>query len=141
MRKLSVSITGAVMAGLGVQELVELDTVAPDEIVRALAGNPKLLLLDEPAAGMNHAETEELMSLIAKIRRDFKLAILLIEHDMKLVMGICERIVVLDHGEVIAAGAPADIARDPAVARSVSCSNAASQIIGRVAIPSIGRSQ
>jgi branched-chain amino acid transport system ATP-binding protein len=79
------------------------------EIVRALAGKPKLMLLDEPAAGMNHAETEELMGLIQKVRRDFNLAVLLIEHDMKLVMGICERIVVLDHGVVIAEGLPKDI--------------------------------
>jgi branched-chain amino acid transport system ATP-binding protein len=79
------------------------------EIVRALAGHPKLVLLDEPAAGMNHSETEELMGLIQKVRKDFNLAVLLIEHDMKLVMGICERIVVLDHGVVIAEGLPKDI--------------------------------
>ena len=85
------------------------------EIVRALAGRPKLLLLDEPAAGMNHSETAELMGLIQKIRYDFKLAVLLIEHDMKLVMGICERIVVLDHGVVIAQGSPKDIQNNPKV--------------------------
>ncbi|MGE3680362.1 MAG: ABC transporter ATP-binding protein [Bdellovibrionales bacterium] len=85
------------------------------EIVRALAGNPKLLLLDEPAAGMNHAETEELMGLIQKIRDEFRLAVLLIEHDMKLVMGICERIVVLDHGEIIAQGLPQEIQNNPRV--------------------------
>lgn len=85
------------------------------EIVRALAGKPKLMLLDEPAAGMNHSETAELMSLIQKIRHDFKLAVLLIEHDMKLVMGICERIVVLDHGVVIAEGVPKDIQNNPKV--------------------------
>lgn len=85
------------------------------EIVRALAGRPRLLLLDEPAAGMNHSETEELMNLIQKIRHDFKLSILLIEHDMKLVMGICERIVVLDHGEVIAQGKPKEIQGNPKV--------------------------
>lgn len=79
------------------------------EIVRALAGKPKLILLDEPAAGMNHSETHDLMNLIQKIRKDFNLAVLLIEHDMKLVMGICERIIVLDHGVVIAEGLPADI--------------------------------
>lgn len=79
------------------------------EIVRALAGDPKLILLDEPAAGMNHSETEELMTLISRVRKEFNLAILLIEHDMKLVMGICERIVVLDHGIVIAEGLPKDI--------------------------------
>src|SRR5665213_3039256 len=85
------------------------------EIVRALAGRPKLLLLDEPAAGMNHSETAELMSLIQKIRKEFNLAVLLIEHDMKLVMGICERIVVLDHGVVIAEGSPKDIQGNPRV--------------------------
>jgi len=85
------------------------------EIVRALAGQPKLLLLDEPAAGMNHSETAELMSLIQKIRQDFKLSVLLIEHDMKLVMGICERIVVLDHGMVIAEGGPKEIQNNPRV--------------------------
>lgn len=85
------------------------------EIVRALAGDPKLLLLDEPAAGMNHSETQELMGLIQKIRKDFNLAVLLIEHDMKLVMGICERILVLDHGVVIAEGLPKDIQSNPRV--------------------------
>ena len=85
------------------------------EVVRALAGRPKLLMLDEPAAGMNHSETEDLMNLIQKIRQDFKLSVLLIEHDMKLVMGICERIVVLDHGTVIAEGGPHDIQNNPRV--------------------------
>jgi len=85
------------------------------EIVRALAGRPKLLLLDEPAAGMNHSETAELMNLIGRIRKEFNLAVLLIEHDMKLVMGICERIVVLDHGVVIAEGTPKDIQGNPRV--------------------------
>ncbi|MEE1213237.1 MAG: ABC transporter ATP-binding protein [Treponema sp.] len=74
------------------------------EIVRALASNPKLLLLDEPAAGMNPQETKELMDLIAFIRKEFNLTILLIEHDMKLVMGICERIMVLNYGRIIANG-------------------------------------
>jgi branched-chain amino acid transport system ATP-binding protein len=85
------------------------------EIVRALAGKPKLMLLDEPAAGMNHAETDELMHLIGRIRKEFGLAVLLIEHDMKLVMGICERIVVLDHGQVIAKGLPAEVQANPRV--------------------------
>jgi branched-chain amino acid transport system ATP-binding protein len=85
------------------------------EIIRALAGRPKLMLLDEPAAGMNHAETHELMGLIQKIRHDFNMAVLLIEHDMKLVMGICERIVVLDHGHCIAEGKPEAIQKNPKV--------------------------
>jgi branched-chain amino acid transport system ATP-binding protein len=85
------------------------------EIVRALAGSPQLLLLDEPAAGMNHAETEELMGLIQRVRKEFNLAVLLIEHDMKLVMGICERIAVLDHGVIIAEGLPKDIQNNPKV--------------------------
>lgn len=76
------------------------------EIVRALATNPKVILLDEPAAGMNNSETHSLMETIAKIRRDFDLTVLLIEHDMKLVMGICESIVVLDHGVKIEDGSP-----------------------------------
>ncbi|AHZ83747.1 ABC transporter ATP-binding protein [Bdellovibrio bacteriovorus] len=76
------------------------------EIVRALATDPKIILLDEPAAGMNHSETHHLMETIAKIREDFKLTVLLIEHDMKLVMGICENIIVLDHGVKIEEGAP-----------------------------------
>lgn len=79
------------------------------EIVRALATQPKILLLDEPAAGMNHAETEELMNTIAQIRKDHGVTILLIEHDMKLVMGICEKIFVLDHGCLIAQGTAQEI--------------------------------
>lgn len=77
------------------------------EIVRALATRPKMICLDEPAAGLNHSETEDLMNTIAKIRKDFNLTVLLIEHDMKLVMGICERIIVLDHGCKIEEGSPA----------------------------------
>ena len=79
------------------------------EIIRALATDPQLICLDEPAAGMNHNETHHLMETIAKIRQDFKLSVLLIEHDMKLVMGICERIVVLDHGTKIEEGPPKQI--------------------------------
>jgi branched-chain amino acid transport system ATP-binding protein len=79
------------------------------EICRALASSPKLLLLDEPAAGMNGQETQELMELISFIRRKFSLTVLLIEHDMKLVMGICERIVVLNYGRIIAQGIPSEI--------------------------------
>ena len=85
------------------------------EIVRALATNPKLLLLDEPAAGMNPVETEELMDTIVKIRDDFQIAVLLIEHDMDLVMGICEGIVVLNFGKVIAKGTPDEIQENPQV--------------------------
>lgn len=79
------------------------------EIVRALATEPKMICLDEPAAGMNPSEKEDLMHTIARIRRDFNLTVLLIEHDMKLVMGICERIVVLDHGVKIEEGNPARV--------------------------------
>ncbi|QAT49319.1 ABC transporter ATP-binding protein [Caproiciproducens sp. NJN-50] len=79
------------------------------EIARALAAQPKLLLLDEPAAGMNPQETQSLMELIRWIRKEFRIAILLIEHDMKLVMGVCENIVVLDYGKIIAQGPPNEI--------------------------------
>lgn len=85
------------------------------EIARALAANPKLLLLDEPAAGMNPQETKELMNLIALIREKFDLTVLLIEHDMGLVMGVCERIYVLDHGQLIANGTPEEIRNNPKV--------------------------
>lgn len=85
------------------------------EIARALATNPKLLLLDEPAAGMNPTETAELMDTISTIRKNFNISILLIEHDMSLVMKICERIQVLDFGTTIASGTPEQIANDPHV--------------------------
>jgi branched-chain amino acid transport system ATP-binding protein len=85
------------------------------EIARALATQPKVLLLDEPAAGLNTTEKADLMNLIAKIRQDFGVAILVIEHDMKLIMGICENITVLDHGEVIAVGEPKLIQSNPKV--------------------------
>ena len=85
------------------------------EICRALASNPKVLLLDEPAAGMNPSETQELMETIKLIRSRFSVAILLIEHDMKLVMGICERIYVLSYGKIIAEGTPAEIGQNPEV--------------------------
>ena len=85
------------------------------EIVRALATNPSLLLLDEPAAGMNPFETAELMENIRKIRDTFQIAVLLIEHDMNLVMNICEGICVLNFGRVIAKGSPEDIQSNPAV--------------------------
>ena len=79
------------------------------EIVRALATNPKILLLDEPAAGMNPSETAELMENIRKMRDNFNIAVMLIEHDMNLVMGICEGICVLNYGRVIAKGTPDEI--------------------------------
>ena len=85
------------------------------EIVRALATKPRLLLLDEPAAGMNPSETSELMENIRKIRDTFQIAVLLIEHDMNLVMNICEGICVLNFGKVIAKGTPKDIQANPAV--------------------------
>jgi branched-chain amino acid transport system ATP-binding protein len=85
------------------------------EMARALATEPKLLLLDEPTAGMNPQETQSVMDLICKIRSDFELTILLIEHDMRVVMGCCERIVVLDYGVKIAEGPPEKIKKDPKV--------------------------
>jgi branched-chain amino acid transport system ATP-binding protein len=85
------------------------------EIARALAGKPRLLLLDEPAAGLNPQESEELMHLIREIRKRFSLTILLIEHDMKVVMGICERISVLDYGLKIAEGTPEQVRSNPKV--------------------------
>ncbi|MGE5588075.1 MAG: ABC transporter ATP-binding protein [Clostridia bacterium] len=85
------------------------------EIARALATNPRLLLLDEPAAGMNPEETTQLMKFICRIRDEFGLTILLIEHDMRLVMGICERIRVIDYGVSIAEGTPQQIQSDPRV--------------------------
>ncbi len=85
------------------------------EIVRALATNPSILLLDEPAAGMNPSETSELMENIRSIRDTFQIAILLIEHDMSLVMGICEGICVLNYGRIIAKGEPDDIKNNPTV--------------------------
>lgn len=88
------------------------------EIARALATKPRLLLLDEPAAGMNPAEVHTLMELISFIRKQFGLTILLIEHQMKVVMGICEKIVVMDFGEVLATGTPAEIQNNPKVIKA-----------------------
>ena len=88
------------------------------EIARALATRPKLLLLDEPAAGMNPQETKELMRFIQEIKEDFNLTILLIEHDMRVVMGICERILVLNYGETIAEGNPEEIQHNPEVIKA-----------------------
>ena len=88
------------------------------EIARALATEPKLLLLDEPAAGMNPQETKELMEMIRWVKKEFGITILLIEHDMSLVMGICERIYVLEYGAIIANGSPEDIRTNPEVIRA-----------------------
>lgn len=85
------------------------------EIARALATEPKLLLLDEPAAGMNPQESDEMMHLIKKIRDEFDLSVLMIEHHMQVVMGICERIYVLDYGKLIAEGTPSEIQNNPKV--------------------------
>lgn len=85
------------------------------EIARALAAQPKLLLLDEPAAGMNPQETQQLMQMIKWIRQEFDLTILLIEHDMQLVMNVCERIYVLEYGSIIAQGTPEEIKNNPRV--------------------------
>jgi branched-chain amino acid transport system ATP-binding protein len=85
------------------------------EIVRALATGPSLLLLDEPAAGMNPSETGELMENIVKVRDMFQIAVMLIEHDMNLVMGICESICVLNFGKIIAKGVPSEIQNNPEV--------------------------
>ena len=88
------------------------------EIARALATNPKLLLLDEPAAGMNPNETKELMDTIRFVRDNFGMTILLIEHDMKLVSGICEKLTVLNFGQVLAQGNTADVLNDPEVIKA-----------------------
>ena len=88
------------------------------EIARALATEPRLLILDEPVAGMNVLESEELMTLLKKLRHDFDLTILLIEHDMHFVMNICERIIVLDYGKIIAEGEPVEIKNNPAVIKA-----------------------
>ncbi len=88
------------------------------EIARALASKPVLLLLDEPAAGMNPQETEELRQMIELIRKQFNLTVLLIEHDMKFVMGICEHIIVLDYGRIIAKGLPDEIKSNPEVIKA-----------------------
>jgi len=85
------------------------------EVARALASGPSLLLLDEPTAGMNPRETSDMMALINKLRKDLGLTVLLIEHDMKVVMGISDRVTVLDHGERIAEGSPEEVRHDPKV--------------------------
>ncbi len=88
------------------------------EIARALAARPKLLLLDEPTAGMNTSETREMTDFIRKLRAELGLTVLLIEHDMRVVMGISDRVTVLDHGEVIAKGSPDEVRRDEEVLRA-----------------------
>jgi branched-chain amino acid transport system permease protein len=85
------------------------------EIARALVLKPRFLLLDEPAAGMNAVETADLVTILAQIRKERQIGIILIEHDMRLVMGLCERIVVIDHGKVIADGVPAEVQKNPDV--------------------------
>jgi branched-chain amino acid transport system ATP-binding protein len=85
------------------------------EIARALASEPRVLLLDEPTAGMNPQESKTLTEFMRKLRDELKLTILLIEHDMKVVMGVSERVTVLDHGEKIAEGEPAEVRKDPRV--------------------------
>ena len=88
------------------------------EIVRALATDPKILFLDEPAAGMNPQETAELTALIRKIQKDLKITVVLIEHDMSLVMNVCERIYVLEYGRLLAKGTPEEIQKNPAVIKA-----------------------
>lgn len=88
------------------------------EIVRALATEPKILFLDEPAAGMNPQETADLTALIRQIQRDFKITVVLIEHDMSLVMNVCERIYCLEYGRLIAEGTPEEIQKNPAVIKA-----------------------
>ena len=85
------------------------------EVARALATGPKLLLLDEPTAGMNPQETADFIDFVSKLREDQNLTVLLIEHDMKVVMGVSDRVTVLDYGEKIAEGTPAEIRKDPKV--------------------------
>jgi ABC-type branched-subunit amino acid transport system ATPase component len=113
---------------MGLLKLVELDTRSETwarnlpygdqrrlEIARALATRPKLLLLDEPTAGMNSSETREMTDFIRRLRAELGLTVLLIEHDMRVVMGISDRITVLDHGEVIAEGSPTEVRANPKV--------------------------
>jgi branched-chain amino acid transport system ATP-binding protein len=85
------------------------------ELVRALATRPRLLMLDEPAAGMNAAETQGLLRLIDEIRRRYDLAVIVVEHDMDLIMNLCDRIQVLAHGEIIFEGSPAEVQANPRV--------------------------
>lgn len=124
-RKEEEAITEKALELLNIFEMAEMANVTAGnlsygqqrklEIARALATGPKLLLLDEPAAGMNPQETKELMETISFIREKFKITILLIEHDMGLVMGICERLYVLNFGRLIAQGTPVEIQNNPEV--------------------------
>ncbi|SHN50835.1 amino acid/amide ABC transporter ATP-binding protein 1, HAAT family [Fervidobacterium gondwanense DSM 13020] len=119
------SMTEELMKELGIHHLADYKSTSLPyglqrklEIARALATRPRLLLLDEPAAGMNPDETLELNELILRIREKFKLTIIVIEHDMKVIMNICERIVVLDHGVTIAEGTPEEIQKNPLVIKA-----------------------
>lgn len=112
----------ALLGALGLADLA--DSLAADlpygdqrrvEIARALATEPKLLLLDEPAAGMNHSESAELVRMIAEAREAFGLTVILVEHDMRVVMSLCQRIQVINRGKVLADGSPAEVQKDPAV--------------------------
>jgi branched-chain amino acid transport system ATP-binding protein len=110
------------LADVGIAEHAErpaaglpFGTLKRVELARALASRPRLLLLDEPAGGLNHEEVDELVGLIRRLRDERELTILLVEHHMRLVMAVCEHVHVLDFGRTIAAGAPADVQRDPAV--------------------------
>jgi branched-chain amino acid transport system ATP-binding protein len=106
------AVADAPVSGLpyGVQKSVEL--------ARALAGRPRLLLLDEPAAGMNPEESRRVAATVRRLRDDHGITVLLIEHDMRVVMTVCDRVVVLDHGEKIGEGTPAEVRRAPAVVRA-----------------------
>jgi len=102
-------LSDRVVAGLPFGTLKQI------ELARALASRPRLLLLDEPAGGLNHEEVEELGGLIRRVRKDFDLTVLLVEHHMNLVMSVCDRVHVLNFGQKIAEGTPAEVRADPAV--------------------------